>query len=373
MRLLITTDSVGGVWDYTATLTAELERRGHSILLAVLGQPTTEQLGQLPEGIAVDCRPYRLEWMPGAERDLQPAAEWIERLAASWGAGVVHLNQMAYTGLVSFTLPTVVVVHSDVCSWFGEVTGSAPDSTWDGYRAWVRQGLRRATLVGAPTRYQAELTTRHYGRVVDRVIHNARPDPGDALRPKERGLLMVGRAWDPAKGTKVLDEALELLGDAAPPAVLLGSLDGPAGERYRPLRLKAPGHLPADELRDQMARAAIYVGASLYEPFGLAPLEAAMQECALVLSDIGSFRELWDGCAEFVPRNDPAALARAISGLDADRGRATKLGRVARLRALQRYIPERLGDEYASVYAALGELRSKGSRMAAPALFPTPR
>ena len=44
----------------------------------------------------------------------------------------------------------------------------------------------------------------------------------------------------------------------------------------------------------------IFVSVSRYEPFGLAVLEAAHAGCALVLSDIPTFRELWQGAASFV-------------------------------------------------------------------------
>ncbi len=48
----------------------------------------------------------------------------------------------------------------------------------------------------------------------------------------------------------------------------------------------------------------IFVSTSLYEPFGLAVLEAAQAGCPLVLSDIATFRELWDGAAIFFPPGD---------------------------------------------------------------------
>src|SRR5262245_35733789 len=53
------------------------------------------------------------------------------------------------------------------------------------------------------------------------------------------------------------------------------------------------------QLAQTLARTAIYAATSQYEPFGLAPVEAALSKCALVASDIPSFRELWDGAAGF--------------------------------------------------------------------------
>ena len=57
-----------------------------------------------------------------------------------------------------------------------------------------------------------------------------------------------------------------------------------------------------------MARAAIFVSSSVYEPFGLAVLEAAGSGAALVLSDIPTFRELWDEAALFAPPGDAAGI-----------------------------------------------------------------
>ena len=56
----------------------------------------------------------------------------------------------------------------------------------------------------------------------------------------------------------------------------------------------------------------MFVSSARYEPFGLAVLEAAAAGCALVLSDIPTFRELWDGAATFVACDDDLALAQAI-------------------------------------------------------------
>lgn len=353
MRLLLTTDTVGGVWDYTATLTRELERRGHAVLLAVLGSPTLEQLAQLPEGIALECRSYRLEWMPMAEPDLESAAVWIERLARSWGAQVVHLNQLAYPAMAPFAVPTVVVAHSDVCSWFHEVRGSPPPSEWDRYLRWVGRGLARATSVVAPTRYQADLIARHFGRLPDSVIYNAADRVAGISAPKVPTALIAGRAWDPAKDVLTFDRALGILGEEAPHAVLVGSVQGPGGERFDAVHLDYRGHATPAELASWMARATAYVAPSTYEPFGLAPLEAALHGCALVLSDIGSFRELWNGCAEFFTKGSPTDLARALERVMADVSFAERMGEKARSRAISRYGVDRFVSEYVALYGQL--------------------
>ena len=79
-------------------------------------------------------------------------------------------------------------------------------------------------------------------------------------------------------------------------------------------------------------------------------LEAAQAGCALVLSDIATHRELWDGVAVFVSARDDAAFAAAISGLLADRPARDRLGNSARERARQ-YTPDRMARGMAEIYA----------------------
>jgi glycosyltransferase involved in cell wall biosynthesis len=62
-------------------------------------------------------------------------------------------------------------------------------------------------------------------------------------------------------------------------------------------------------------------------------LEAAQAGCPLVLSDIPTFRELWDGAAIFVAPNDDAAIAAALEGLLRDPEERARAGAAARERA----------------------------------------
>ena len=112
------------------------------------------------------------------------------------------------------------------------------------------------------------------------------------------------------------------------------------------------GQLPHPELAAWFAHAAIYALPARYEPFGLAVLEAAHAECALVLSDIASLRELWEGAAVFVPLDDAAALAGAIESLIADTTKRKALAARARFRARE-FAPERLAAGYLAAYADL--------------------
>ncbi|HEU4455645.1 MAG TPA: glycosyltransferase family 4 protein [Longimicrobium sp.] len=355
MRILLTTDTVGGVWDHCVTLARELDAAGHEVLLAVVGEPRDERLARIPAGVQVVWRAYRLEWMRDAADDVREAGEWLKGLAAVWEADVVHLNQMAYAA-AGFHAPVLAAVHSDVLSWWREIHASdAPADDWAEYARWVREGLAAADAVITPTRRQSELLWRHYGLRPTRVIYNGIETAGDAPaeRTEEMVILTVGRLWDRGKGADVLDEAAALLGPDFPPIHALGETVAPHGETFAAKNLIVHGRVERAEVDGWMRRGSIYVGPSRYEPFGLAPLEAALAGCALVLSDIPTFRELWDGCAEFFAPGDPAALADALVRVANDPPRRARMAEGARKRALRRYTSDRMAEEYLALYRQL--------------------
>jgi glycosyltransferase involved in cell wall biosynthesis len=81
-------------------------------------------------------------------------------------------------------------------------------------------------------------------------------------------------------------------------------------------------------------------------------LEAAAAGCALVLSDIPTFRELWSGAALFVDPANAGELHRALAGLCADDQERARLQFAARERS-QRYSLARMANAYRSLYESL--------------------
>jgi glycosyltransferase involved in cell wall biosynthesis len=102
----------------------------------------------------------------------------------------------------------------------------------------------------------------------------------------------------------------------------------------------------------QLGEASIFAAPAFYEPFGLAILEAAAAGCALVLGDIPSLRENWEGAAVFVDPNDRAALRVAINRLIANVGQRVRLAMSARCRARQ-FSLERMAAVYDALYRDL--------------------
>ena len=200
LRVLLSTDTVGGVWDYTLTLARELRARGHDVFLAVVGEPPEERLRPSRRGWR--WMPATTGWSgcPARRPTWTPAGEWLAGLARSWGADVVHLNQMAYA-VHDFGAPDAGrgAQRRALLVRRGEGRRGRPPE-WGEYARLGAGGHRRGRRAGGASGYQSALTARHYGRGADRVIHNGvRARPPGRRRRAERP---AGARAPGARGTR---------------------------------------------------------------------------------------------------------------------------------------------------------------------------
>ena len=336
MKVLMSTDAVGGVWTYATELRAALARHGVEVVPATLGPKAPPTVGGGP------YRRCRLEWEPDPWQDVASSRAWLQELAEHERVDLVHLNGYAH-GARPWPVPVVVVGHSCVLSWHEAVRGAPAGPAWERYRREVAAGLRGADVVVAPTQAMRAALHRHYGDEHRcRVIANGvSPHPADPARGAEALVLGAGRLWDAAKGLDTLDAAAALIDW---PVVVAGAAgDAPAGHVH------LLGELDRQALRRRMGRAAIFAHPARYEPFGLAVLEAALAGCALVLGDIPSLREQWDGIARFVAPGDARELAGALQELIDDEPLRRACASLARERAQQQGA-ETMARRYADLY-----------------------
>ena len=151
MHVLITSDTVGGVWTYTQELVTGLVRGGHRLTLVSFGKlPFPHQTAWMQTLQGLDYRPteYRLEWMEVAEKDIEESKHYLELLIKEVQPDVLHFSQYCY-GDIATDIPKIVVAHSDIVSWWVAVHGCEPDDTpWmRRYRETVSNGLRGADVV----------------------------------------------------------------------------------------------------------------------------------------------------------------------------------------------------------------------------------
>lgn len=344
MKVLISTDTVGGVLTYTTELAAALAAAGDEVVVATMGpRLRREQRRLLPGGVHESG--FRLEWMEEPWGEVDAAGEWLLALEREERPDVVHLCSYAH-GVLPFAAPKVLVAHSDVLSWWRAVHGSEAPAQWDAYRERMGGGLAGADAVVAVTEaMRAELERDHdLDPARTTVIYNG-TSTGSSADKKQELILGSGRFWDEAKNLAALDAAAEGL---AWPVIVAGDLGGGGC----PEHAWSTGVLSPADLSDLRGRASIYAAPALYEPFGLGILEAARSGCALVLGDIPSLRELWDDAAVFVDPDDHSALHDVLGTLIAAPGLRADLAAEARRRAADFSI-ERTAQSYRRLYEAL--------------------
>lgn len=224
------------------------------------------------------------------------------------------------------------------------------------YRHRVQHGLHGADLVLAPSRTMLVALERFYGPFTSAaVIYNGRTPADYCRREKHPCILAVGRLWDAGKNLATLVQIAPTL---RWPVYLAGERRHPDGGEAPIHHVGLLGQLGLSALTQWYAHASIYALPARYEPFGLSVLEAALSGCALVIGDIDSLRELWDGAACFVPPDDPDALQATINGLAADAHQRLEIAQRARERA-HRYTTTRMVNAYLDAYQALLSGRSK--------------
>jgi glycogen(starch) synthase len=363
MHILITSDAVGGVWTYTRELVSGLTRRGHRVTLVSFGQlPQKHQLSWmhgLPR-LRYYATEFPLEWMPNAEDGIAASVTYLERLINIARPDILHSNQFRY-GALKCCIPTIVVAHSDVLSWSAEVQNSTPFcKPWlDWYRDLVSAGLADADVVVAPSQWMLDAITHLYGLPpAATVIHNGRDATlFKASARKKQCVLSVGRLWDQGKQIGLL-----LARPQCAPVHIVGANECPDTQDSTRNRFGENVHWMGprseDELCSLYANAAIYAITSRYEPFGLAPLEAALSHCALVANDIPVFHELWGDSAIYFQRNDPDALADAIRLVHDNIDLREEYAERSWQRALARFDAERMISRYETLYS---KLVSKGA------------
>ncbi len=350
-RVLLTADTVGGVWRYALELAGGLAARGTETVLAVLGPPPSDAQRAEARSIARLIETgLPLDWTAENEQALARAAGELSALALRIGAELVQLHAPAFAALARWPVPVVSVAHSCLGTWWRMVRGGDLPDDFPWRVAATARGLRASDAVIAPTHAFAAALRATYGDdVAITVIHNGRHAPPETRVTRKLAVLTAGRLWDDGKNIATLDRVANRL---HAPIHAAGPMKGPNGAAVEFQNLHWLGELDEATLQARYAEMTVFAAPALYEPFGLAVLEAAQSGMALVLSDIPTFRELWDGPALFVtPRADDEWL-RSLGRLIDDPEIAARHGALARERA-RSYTVEAMVAGTEAVYRAV--------------------
>ncbi|MBB2720329.1 UNVERIFIED_ORG: glycosyltransferase involved in cell wall biosynthesis [Rhizobium etli] len=327
-RVMMTLDAIGGVWRYAMDLAAALKAKHIEIVFAGFGpMPAEDKIAEARRLGKLVWLDAPLDWMVQDEKSVAEVPRLIADLARREKADLLHLNLPSQAADLQTELPVIVVCHSCVVTWFAAVRGTEVPRNWQWQYRLNQAGFARADAVIAPSRSQAEAMEAAYGPIQNlHVVYNS-----SALvasdEPKRNFVVAAGRWWDEGKNGAALDAAAALTRWR----VLAVGANGGPNDQYQPFRhADHQGELSHERTKILMRQAAVVASPSLYEPFGLAALEAARAGAALVLSDIPTYREIWKGAALFADPRHPNAFADAFNNLAEDPQQRVALGLAAR-------------------------------------------
>jgi len=169
----------------------------------------------------------------------------------------------------------------------------------------------------------------------------------EALRRKyslpQQFLLYVG-TLEPRKNLRRLVRAVHRIRRSGfrQPLILVGSDGWKMGELRAEIErlglkdtVRFTGYVPTEDLPGLFSMATVFVFPSLYEGFGLPPMEAMACGAPVLTSNGTSLAEVCDGGAYLVNPRDEHELAAALTELLADEEMRRDLGRRGRRRARQ--------------------------------------
>ena len=353
MKILMTTDTVGGVWIYSVELCKALAQHNIEIHLAAMGSwPNEHQQKQIAEmsHVTLYKSDYKLEWMEEPWEDVEQAQKWINSIYQTVHPDLVHLNNYAQIQ-EDWTCPTLTVFHSCVQTWWQAVKGTAAPATWNTYTDIVKHSLAASDVVVTPTKAilkKAKDTHQFSSRTA--VINNGREIAPFEEKEKQKIILCIGRIWDEAKNLELLSGiATEL----SWPVYIAGNNRNPStGKKKDFENVIFLGELEPQEVQEWMQRASIFVSPTKYEPFGLAVLEAAKSGCALVLSELETLTELWGGAAEFFDPKDSDQAKEKILQLINNKELREEMSRKSQARS-EEYSSEKMATAYVALYRDL--------------------
>jgi glycosyltransferase involved in cell wall biosynthesis len=366
MKILMTADGLGGVWNYALELARGLQPYGCTFHLVVfggkLGNAQRWELSQC-ENVCCTESDLRLEWMDEPWEDQQVAADLLGEIASEVKPDIIHFNGYALAARANWRVPVIIGAHSCVLSWWEAVKRHPAPAHLGRYREEVAAGLAAADAVVAPT--QALLSVLEQIYQVDLhglVIRNGIDPKPFRARHKVGQILSVGRVWDEAKNIQLLDS---IAPEVAWPILIAGDAASPlSNRRLSFVHVRLLGKLSHAAVCEELSRTAIYAAPAWYEPFGLAVLEAALSRCALILADIPTFRELWQDAAMLIEPGDARSWKATLSKMLEDGAARDALAAVARKRALT-LNRQLMSSAYHHLYRELASLQPVEAESAA--------
>lgn len=358
---------VGGVESHVESISRELARRDHSVVVVTSGHEGApgreERDGYEVRRARQVANLFTTPVAPALKRELGEAAPSVVHAhspppLSSWYAG-----RWARASGVPFAL----TYHCDL-----EIPMPGGAAIVETYRRTLgRSTVRAADAVIATTTTYAQTSRALWKRSDVHVVPNA-VDPerftpeGEARAPRDRhGLrdrpvaLFVGRLTH-HKGVEEFIRAAQWTGDVVHLVVGEGPRRAALEHLARdvaPGRVVFAGRVAAEDLPSYYRAATVGVlpSTSRLEAFGIVALECMSSGRPVVVSDMPGITEVIEpGRTGLLAQPlDPEDLARRIRAVCEDPELAAAMGKAARARVLERFTVSRVVDALERIYAGL--------------------
>src|SRR5689334_6585826 len=94
-RILMTADTVGGVWTYAMELVRGLAAHDVFVTLATMGAPLSAAQSREAadlNNLEIEQSSFKLEWMQEPWADVQKAGDWLLEIEERVQPDLIHLN-----------------------------------------------------------------------------------------------------------------------------------------------------------------------------------------------------------------------------------------------------------------------------------------
>ena len=347
---------VGGISRYFAETARSLTEHGEQVrIFAPLY--CNEYLAELPRSVV---RGWHVRDYP--RRHASKVIEANRRISSTaitrWRPDVVHTTYYGRPPAASAKFANVLTVYDLIHVLMPELFGNAPDA------ALQRKAVERADHIICISENTRQDLIEHLGVPADKAttIHlgvTPLAAPKQAEPSEDPYLLFVGQRYSYKNFLPFLDaysSSAALKSDFRVVAVGGTPFTTAELEHMATLGLKpgsvAQRNVDDAELGTLYRNAAAFVYPSLYEGFGLPPLEAMANDCPVVSSDASSMPEVIGDAAEYFDPRDIDSMKAAIERVVYDDGRRRELIDLGRKRQ-QLFTWDQCARETQRVYRSL--------------------